>query len=51
MVYMCRDQIEICGLFCEFVAEEKTLLLFSVRDMSLGLRIQCLTKFSVVNCL
>ena len=51
MVYMYRDQIEICGLFCEFVAEEKTLLLFSVRDMSLGLRIPCLTKLSVVNCL
>ena len=48
-----RGQTEIYGLFCEFVAsqEEKTWLLFSVRDMSWGLRNACFTKFSVVKFL
>ena len=48
-----RGQIDIYGLFCEFVAPPgiKTWLLFSVRDMSWGLRNPCFTKFTVVSFL
>ena len=48
-----RGQTDIYELFCEFVAPpgRKTWLLFSVRDMSWGLRTPCFTKFSVVSSL
>ena len=41
--YWSRAQTEIFGIFCEFVTPQgiKTWLLFSVRDMSLGLRNTC----------
>ena len=45
LYYVSRGQTEIYGLFCEFVApQKKTLLLFSVRDMSWGLINPCFTK-------
>ena len=48
-----RGQTDIYGLFCEFVAPpgRKSLLLFSVMDMSWGIRNPCFTKFSVVSFL
>ena len=48
-----RGQTEICGPICEFVAPtgRKSWLLFSVRDMSGGLRNQCFAKLSVVSFL
>ena len=49
-----RGQTDIYGLFCEFVVpprKKKTWLLFSVRDMSWGLRNPCFSKFSVVSLL
>ena len=53
LCYWSRGQTDIYGLFCEFVAPpgRKSLLLFSVRDMSWGLGNQCFTKFSVVSFL
>ena len=47
---MCRGQISNSEICCT-PQEDKSWLLFSVRDMSGGLRNPCFTKFSVVNFL
>ena len=51
--YSVGAKLRYMGYFCEFVAPlgRKSWLLFSVRDMSGGLRNPCFTKFSVVDFL
>ena len=46
-------QTEIYGLFCEFVGPpgRKCWLPFSVKDMSVGIRKPCSTKFFMFNFL